>query len=56
MICKTYIIAIGSIEIIRLLKCDVWVGNNTSVMEVIETSDVGKQTVKNKDVASLGHD
>jgi hypothetical protein len=34
----------------------VGVGNDSSVMEVIETSDMGKQTVKNKDVAFLRHD
>ena len=55
-ISKTYIIAIGSVEIIRLLECDVGVGDDSSVMEVIETSDMGKQTVKKEDVAFLRHD
>lgn len=38
----TYIIAIGSVKNIRVLQCDVGVGNDTSVMEIIETSDMGK--------------
>lgn len=35
----------------RLFECDVGVGNDTSVMQVIEPGGVRKQTVKDKDVA-----
>lgn len=55
-ICKTHVIAIGSVEIIWFSQRDVRVGDNTSVMEVIETGDMRKQTVKDKDVTLLCHE
>lgn len=53
---ETHIIAIRSIKIIRFSKRDVWVGDDTSIMVVIEAGDMRKQTVKDKDVTFLRHD
>lgn len=53
---NTHVIAIRSIQVIRLFERDVRVGNDTSVMEVIVPSNMGKQTVHDEDIAFLRHD
>ena len=54
--CQTYIITIRSVEIIRFFERDVGIGDNASVMQVVETGDVWKQTVKEEGVAFLRYD